>query len=62
MKCPWNEIAENEFSLDISLYVNPDEGKEPVDSRIVAKEIEQLEGELAEVRAQMSRYLQEICG
>ena len=57
-----NEIAENEFSLDISLYVNPDEGKEPVDSRIVAKEIEQLEGELAEVRAQMSRYLQEICG
>lgn len=57
-----NEIAENEFSLEISRYVKSGEENEPIDSRILGKEIEQLEGELAEVRAQMSQCLQELCG
>jgi type I restriction enzyme M protein len=56
------EIAENEFSLDIFRYVRSNEVEEPVDSRFLGKKLEQLEGELAEVRGQMSQRLQELCG
>jgi type I restriction enzyme M protein len=54
------EVRENEFNLNISRYVDTFEEEEEIDIKAVEKDIEKLEGELAEVRAKMKGYLKEL--
>ena len=54
------EIRENDFNLNIPRYVDTFEEEEVIDIDAVQLEIEQLEKELAEVRAQMSIKLKQI--
>ena len=54
------EIAENDFNLNIPRYVDSFEEEEPVDIEATQQEIERLENELVEVRAQMDIYLKEL--
>jgi len=54
------EIQENEFHLNIPRYVDTFEEEEEIDVAEVQKEIEALEGELAEVREGMAGYLKEL--
>jgi type I restriction enzyme M protein len=56
----FDEIKENEFNLNIPRYVDTFEEEETIDVAAVQKEIEQLEGELVEVRAKMKQYLKEL--
>ena len=57
---PFNEIAENDFNLNIPRYVDTFEPEPEVDMQEVAKEISQLETELAEVQDEMKKHLQEL--
>ena len=54
------EIAENDFNLNIPRYVDTFEEEEEVDILAVQKEIEQLEAELALTRKEMAGYLKEL--
>lgn len=54
------ELAENDFNLNIPRYVDTFEEEEPVDIPAVQKEIDQLESELIEVRTEMDGYLKEL--
>jgi type I restriction enzyme M protein len=54
------EIAENDYNLNIPRYVDTFEEEEPIDLAEVKDEIEQIESELAEVRAEMDKYLSEL--
>ncbi len=54
------EIEENEFNLNIPRYVDTFEEEEEIDVDAVQKEIDQLEKELAEVRAKMAAMLKEV--
>lgn len=54
------EIADNDFNLNIPRYVNTFEEEEEIDVAAVEQEIERLEGELAEVRLRMKQYLKEL--
>lgn len=54
------EIAENDFNLNIPRYVDTFEEEDPVDLPAVQKRITELEGQLAEVRQEMNRYLEEL--
>lgn len=54
------EVAENDFNLNIPRYVDTFEEEEPVDIAAVQKNIEQLEAELVEVRAEMNKHLKEL--
>jgi type I restriction enzyme M protein len=54
------EIAENDFNLNIPRYVDTFEAEKEVDLKAVQKEIETLEGQLAGVRKQMAGYLKEL--
>ena len=54
------EIQENDYNLNIPRYVDTFEEEEPVDIPAVQKEIEQLEGELDEIRGKMTGYLKEL--
>jgi type I restriction enzyme M protein len=54
------EIADNDFNLNIPRYVDTFEEEEEIDVAAVEQEIERLEGELAEVRARMKQYLKEL--
>jgi type I restriction enzyme M protein len=56
----FDEIKENDFNLNIPRYVDTFEEEEEIDVAAVEKEIEQLEAELAEVRARMKQYLKEL--
>lgn len=55
-----DEIAENDFNLNIPRYVDTFEEEEEIDVATVQREIDQLEQELTEVRARMRRHLQEL--
>jgi len=55
-----DEIKENEYNLNIPRYVDTFEEEEEVDIPAVQKEIESLEKELIEVRAEMDSYLKEL--
>ena len=55
-----DEIAENDFNLNIPRYVDTFEPEEPIDIAAVQKEINDLEAELAGVRQRMSGYLEEL--
>ncbi|SFW76536.1 type I restriction enzyme M protein [Sinomicrobium oceani] len=54
------EIAENEFNLNIPRYVDTFEEEEEIDISAVQEEIEALENELKEVQSQMQKYLKEL--
>ena len=54
------EIADNDFNLNIPRYVDTFEEEEEIDVAAVEQEIERLEGELAEVRTRMKQYLREL--
>ena len=54
------EIQENDYNLNIPRYVDTFEEEEPIDIPAVQKEIETLEGELNELRGEMSGYLKEL--
>jgi len=54
------EVADNDFNLNIPRYVDTFEEEEEIDVAAVEQEIERLEGELAEVRTRMKQYLEEL--
>ena len=55
-----DEIAGNDFNLNIPRYVDTFEEEEEIDVAAVEREIERLEGELVEVRTRMKQYLKEL--
>lgn len=54
------EIEENEFNLNIPRYVDTFEPEPEIDIKAVQKEIEEIEGKLAQTRIKMAKYLKEI--
>ena len=54
------EIAENDFNLNIPRYVDTFEEEEEIDIDAVGREIDQLEKELGVVRGEMRRLLKGI--
>ncbi len=54
------EIAENDFNLNIPRYVDTFEEEAEVDIRAVQSEIERLEAELASVKGEMDGYLKQL--
>lgn len=54
------EIAENDYNLNIPRYVDTYEEEEEIDIVAVQKEIDALEDELVEVQAKMKGYLKEL--
>ncbi len=54
------EIQENEYNLNIPRYVDTFEEEEQIDIRATQTEIARLKTELAEVEAQMEKYLTEL--
>ena len=57
---PPEEVAENDFNLNIPRYVDTFEEEEPVDIVAVQQNIERLEDELVAVRAEMQKHLKEL--
>jgi type I restriction enzyme M protein len=55
-----DEIAENEYNLNIPRYVDTFEAEEEINVAAVQKDIERIEAELADVRAKMAGYLREL--
>jgi len=56
------EIQENEYNLNISLYVDTTEPEEDIDTLEAAKELTRLEADLADIRAGMKDHLRELYG
>jgi type I restriction enzyme M protein len=56
----FDEIAENEFNLNIPRYVDTFEEEEAVDMKATKKRIEKLEKKLGKVQAKMNNYLKEL--
>lgn len=54
------EIEENDYNLNIPRYVDTYEEQEMVDMAEVAQNIAKIKSELAEVEAQMAKYLEEL--
>ena len=54
------EIRENDYNLNIPRYVDTFEEEEPVDIEATKRTIAEIERELAEVKAQMAAYLEEL--
>jgi type I restriction enzyme M protein len=54
------EIAENDFNLNIPRYVDTFEPEEEIDVAVLQKQINTIEAELAEVRGRMAGYLKEL--
>ncbi|MGQ4878878.1 type I restriction-modification system subunit M [Billgrantia sp. LNSP4103-1] len=54
------EIVENEYNLNIARYVDTFEPEEEIDVAAVQQEINDLEAELAKVRARMAQHLKEL--
>ncbi len=54
------ELADNDFNLNIPRYVDTFEEETEIDLKAVKKEINQLEKELTVVRAKMQAYLEEL--
>jgi type I restriction enzyme M protein len=59
-RATFDEIAENDFNLNIPRYVDTFEEDAEIDIRVVQAEIESLETQLGLVRSEMDRYLQEL--
>jgi type I restriction enzyme M protein len=56
----FEEIAENDFNLNIPRYVDTFEEESEIDVAAVQKEIDRLESELATVRARIKQRLEEL--
>ncbi len=56
----FDEIAENDFNLNIPRYVDTFEEEQEINVAAVELEIERLEGELTDVRIKMKHYLKEL--
>ena len=56
----FDELKENDFNLNILRYVDTFEEEPDIDIQAVQQEINQLEGELSEVRAKMALLLREM--
>lgn len=59
-KASFDEIAGNDFNLNIPRYVDTFEAEEEIDVAAIQKDIERLEAELVEVRSRMASYLKEL--
>lgn len=59
-RAPYEEIRGNDFNLNIPRYVDTFAEDEEVDVQAAQKEIEELEAELVEARAEMKRRLKEL--
>ena len=56
----FDEIAENDFNLNIPRYVDTFEEEEEIDIDAVQREIDRLEEELSGIRAEMAQKMREI--
>ena len=56
----FDEIAENDFNLNIPRYVDTFEEEEEIDIAGVQKEIANIEAELAKTRREMNGHLKEL--
>jgi type I restriction enzyme M protein len=54
------EIADNDYNLNIPRYVDTFEEEAEIDLDAVKKEIARIEGELVTVRQKMDGYLKEL--
>ena len=54
------EIAENDYNLNIPRYVDTFQEEELIDIDEVKQNIANIEAELAEVQAQMKKYMEEL--
>ncbi len=54
------EIEENDYNLNIPRYVDTFEEEELIDIDEVKQNIANIEAELAEVQAQMKKYMEEL--
>jgi Type I restriction-modification system methyltransferase subunit len=54
------KIKENDYNLNVTLYVFPEEETEKIDVEEEWREIRRLEGELAEVERRIEGYLEEL--
>ena len=59
-RATFDEIAENDFNLNIPRYVDTFEEEEEIDIAAVQKEIDDIEGELKNTRKEMAKYLKEL--
>jgi type I restriction enzyme M protein len=59
-RATYEDIGENDFNLNVPRYVDTVGEDEEVDVHEAQKEIEELEAQLAEARAEMKRYLREL--
>ena len=59
-RATFEEIEHNKFNLNIPRYVDTFEPEPEIDVQAVQNEIRELDRQLAETRAQMNRYLQEL--
>lgn len=55
-----DEIAENDFNLNIPRYVDTFDAEEKIDVAALQRDINRIEQELSEVRAKMTEYLREL--
>ncbi len=56
----FDEIKENDFNLNIPRYMDTFEEEEIVDIAEVQRNIASIKVELAQVQAQMKKYLEEL--
>ena len=59
-RATFQEIEENEFNLNIPRYVDTFEPEPEIDIKATQQRIEELEGELVEIRGKMEGYLKEL--
>ena len=54
------EVAENDYNLNIPRYVDTFEEEEPIDIHAVMKEIKELEAKRADLDKEIEGYLREL--
>ena len=54
------EIAENDYNLNIPRYVDTFEEEEPIDLEQVQKDLNQIDDEIIEVEKEINSYLKEL--
>ncbi|MGO1820121.1 MAG: N-6 DNA methylase, partial [Senegalia sp. (in: firmicutes)] len=54
------EIAENDYNLNIPRYVDTFEEEEPIDLEKVQKDLNQIDDEIVEVEQEIDGYLKEL--
>jgi type I restriction enzyme M protein len=55
-----SEIRDNDFNLNVSLYVFPDEETESIDIRKEWKELSELEKDLKSINTKIESFLNEL--